>query len=92
MFHLLNFSGRKILVTFLIILVLTMVTEIWSLNRLSTFGDQISKLEQTRQELTLENLLLKNQIDERASLKKMVEYASLYGFIKPKNVQYVNGL
>jgi hypothetical protein len=82
-------NRRKIFTVCLIVLFFSILLEIWSLNRLSNFGEQISNLERTKRQLTLDNQLLQDRISQKASLQKIEKVAKLAGFTDPKSIQYI---
>lgn len=79
---------KKFIITLLLLLIPFVVLEIWSLNRLSTLGEQINTLEKTKQALILENQLLENEISNYSSLKEILKKAVIFGFEKSKNIEY----
>jgi cell division protein FtsL len=83
------YSKRRIIVLLALVLFPLVIMVIWSLNRLSTFGDQISSLQQTKESLLLENQVLENKISELSSIKKIEEVAKSYGFEKISKIEYL---
>lgn len=81
---------RKILIFLVLLIFLISIIEIWVVNRLSTYGEQINKLSQTKTSLTLENQILKNQISQKGSLQEIGQKAAGLGYEKIKNVEYIN--
>ena len=71
------------------VLFLGLILEIWVMNRLSTFGEQIVKLERSAAELKLENKILENQIAEKSSLRAVKEYSRVLAFTNIKNITYI---
>ncbi len=51
---------KKILIVVCLIVIPVVVLEIWSVNRLATYGVQISELERSKDRLKLENQILEN--------------------------------
>jgi hypothetical protein len=84
-----SFSKRRIILLLLLVLIPLIIMVIWSLNRLSTFGDQISSLQQTKESLLLENQVLENKISELSSLKKIEQVSKSYGFEKISKIEYL---
>ncbi len=80
---------KKIIVVLILLLVALSLVEIWVVNRLSTYGEQISKLEETKMSILLENQVLQNQIDEISSLNNVEDLVKDYGFEKVKNIEYI---
>ncbi len=74
----------------LLLVIPLIVIEIWAVNRLSTYGEQISKLEETRAALEIENKILENKIAKETSLLNMVSLSSQLGFEVALNVEYLN--
>jgi cytochrome oxidase assembly protein ShyY1 len=62
---------QLILVLALMVLFVTLLT-IWSMNRLSTVGEQIAQLERTKNAIQLENELLEKKIAERFIYKVII--------------------
>lgn len=81
--------SRKILVALVILLFLVSLLEIWLVNRLATYGTEISKIQYSAEGLKRENQVLKNQIDEQSSLTVNYRKAAELGFGSIKNVYYL---
>lgn len=82
-------TRKKILIFLGLILLIVAVLEIWSVNRLATFGEQINKLERSKAALKLENKLLENEIAKYSSLSEAQKYAPHLGFENTKKVEYL---
>lgn len=82
-------NSRRVLIFLAISLFVLVIFEIWVLNRLSTFGEQIVKIEISSRELIKENQFLENQIAELASLKVIEIKARLLRFTKSKKYEYI---
>lgn len=80
---------KKIIVVLVLLLIAFSIVEIWVVNRLSTYGEQISQLEETRTNYVLENQVLQNQIDSASSLGEIEEAVKIFGFEKIKNIEYL---
>jgi hypothetical protein len=65
------------------------VLEIWLVNRLATYGEQLSKLDRLKVGLLLDNEILENQIAEKSSFNKIISQAKLLNFGKIKNLEYI---
>lgn len=94
MFQTLNLEDRpwfrkKIIGLILLVVAGVAVLEIWMVNRLATYGEQLSKLEEIKGSLTTENELLENDIAEKSSLSHLGEKAKAEGFIPIKTLKYV---
>lgn len=76
----------------MLIVIPVIVLEIWSLNRLSTYGEQISSLEKTKASLKLDNQILENEIAQKSSLRIMENISKSYGFKNISKVEYVKDL
>ncbi len=80
----------KALGLFLVVVLFLIVLEVWAVNRLATFGLQISKLERTKSDLRLENQVLRNKIAKKASLSQIEILSKNLGFVGIKTLQYVS--
>jgi cell division protein FtsL len=94
MFQSLNLEDRpwfrkKIIGLILLIVAGVVVLEIWMVNRLATFGEQLSKLEEIKGSLITENELLENEIAEKSSLIHLGDKAKEEGFGPIKALKYV---
>ncbi len=83
---------KKIIGLIILVVGLVAVLEIWTVNRLATYGEQLSKLEQIKGSLTTENELLENQIAEKSSLSHLNDQALSEGFRPIKDVAVVKKL
>lgn len=83
------FITRKILTILFLILILGIILEIWIVNRLSTYGAQISKIETASANLRIENQVLKNKLDLQSSINVIEEKAKEMGFEKIKKVNAI---
>ena len=81
--------NRKIIISVALFILVIIIIEIWVVNRLSTFGEQILQLERTKASLQLENKILKNQISEKGALKEVRKKAEDLGFEVSKNIEYI---
>lgn len=81
---------KKIIIFASILIILVTVVEIWAVNRMATFGSQTAKLEEAKNQLQMENLILEKEIAEKASLLEVQKQAESLGFSKVKDVQYIN--
>lgn len=82
------FSKKTFLLGLLLILPFVLL-EIWAVNRLSTLGAEINKMETTAASLRLENQVLATQIAKKSALIEIEKSAQLLGFEKVKSVQQV---
>jgi hypothetical protein len=80
---------RKIILFIALIVILIMILEIWAVNRLATYGDKISKLEQAKNALVLDNQILTRQIAQEASLKTVDQEAKVLGFDRTRKLEYL---
>lgn len=67
------------------------ILEIWAVNRMSSYGEKINKIEETTTVLRMENQILKNKIDERMSLSRTKGYSTKLGFEKIQKMEYIKG-
>lgn len=90
--YLLNFLrfGRKMIFCLLLTFVLIVVLEIWIVNRLSTYGEKINKLENIKISLIAENQYIKNQISQKSSLLELQTLSEKLGFRKIQKIEYIN--
>lgn len=84
-----KYFNRKAFGILLIVFLLVVIFEIWMVNRLSLYGEQISRIEKTSSELQMENQILKNTIDEYSSLFEIGKRAKLLGFEAVKNIENI---
>lgn len=73
----------------LLIVAILAILEIWAVNRLATYGEEINKLAATKQALELENLAYENQIAIKLSLTEIAQQATSLDFVKPANIDYL---
>lgn len=83
---------KKMVILPVVVILLVSILEIWMVNRLSTYGDQIYQLQQNEASLRLENQLLENEIAERSSLIEGEKASKSLGFEKAKNLEYLSDL
>ncbi|MFH0937016.1 MAG: hypothetical protein V1808_01860 [Candidatus Daviesbacteria bacterium] len=79
---------KVIRVTVVLVLVIFFL-EIWMMTRLSTYGNKIQELKQTKDAITLENQILENTIAKNSSLNLVEKKASQLGFGSIKNLEYI---
>lgn len=87
-----NFTKRKVYTVLFLIVILVTILQIWSSNRLATYGEQISKLEHAKEQLITDNSLLEAQIESEASLSNISQKSQELGFTVSKNVKYLQNL
>lgn len=80
---------KKILMFFGLIVILVAVVEIWAVNRLATFGSEISRLESARASLELENSIIEKNIADKSSLLEVSKSSGSLGFIKAQKIDYL---
>ncbi len=85
-------TKRKAFFLMLLILIPLAILEIWSLNRLATYGVEISKIEIAKQALQLENQILENKISDEASLINIENKAKKLGFVKVSKIEFLKEL
>ncbi len=81
--------SKRILFSLIAIVFLLCILEIWLVNRLSTFGEQISKMQHSSQAFRMENQILKNEIDKKTSFSTNSQLAKNNGFEPVKNIAVV---
>ena len=74
------------------LLILVLFLEIWSVNRLSTFGKKIDDLKRSESEIVLQNTILENQIAQKSSLLLLANQSKSLGFDSSSQVQYIKDL
>lgn len=70
-------------------LLVLLFLEIWAVNRLATYGDQIQEIQNAKMSLQLENQVLENQIAENSSLVTVETKAASLGFNQIKSWDYL---
>ncbi len=81
---------RKRIIIFIILLLIPLIIlEIWAANRLSNYGSKISKIEESKAQLVLENEILENEIAQKSSLKEIENQAQNLGFENKQTVVYL---
>lgn len=80
---------KKIIFSAISLIVLTTILEIWAVNRLATYGEQITRLERTKQALVMENQVLENEIATKTSLKDVYEQSKNLGYEKIGKIEYL---
>lgn len=83
---------KQVIALCLLVVAILAVLEIWAVNRLATFGEEISKLEATQAVVELENLNLENHIANSLSLAQIAQEAARLGFVKPVKIDYLLAL
>jgi len=79
---------KKLLALILVVVAVVAIMEIWMVNRLATYGEQLSKLDQIQDSLVTENELIENEIAQKSSLSHLGEAAKEQGFYTIKNIEY----
>ncbi len=87
-FNINYFLKKRVVLGLGLALLSGVILEIWLVNRLSTNGEQISKLEKTAFELQLENQILKNQIDQKKSISLIEKQAASLGLDRSYQIEY----
>ncbi|GEM_PF-1627628 len=80
---------KKTLKIGVVFFLLILAVLLWSVNRLSTYGEKIQELKVAQARLELENQVLENKIAQGASLHSIEKKASVLGFDSVKNYQYL---
>jgi len=82
-------KARAILVILAIVLFCLIGFQFFLANYLATQGQKASELESKIKSLQEENKGLKMQIDQKGSLKEILEKSKEFGFKKPENLLFV---
>ena|SRR5258708_23110914 len=80
---------KKIVLSTMAGILVLVILEIWALNRLATYGEQILKFEKASNELKLENQILQNQIAQKSSLNKVEDQSFSLGFRPIHHIEYL---
>lgn len=72
-----------------VVFLLIAMIEIWTVSRLSTYGNKIQELKVAQVSLELENQVLENIIAQKSSLAAMEQKAVQLGFNSIKNIEYL---
>lgn len=73
-----------------VVLVILMITvEVWLVNRLSSYGNEIEELSRMEGKIKLENHLLINEIAGRSSLSQVEKKAAGIGFSPIKTLVHI---
>lgn len=81
-------KGRAI-IALAAVFIAVVFLEVWAVNRLATYGEQLSKIDDTINQYKLENNLLENEIALRSSLKRMEKITRNLGFEYNPEVEYL---
>lgn len=81
-------KNLKIVFVLITIILVTSLAQLFVNNGFVGTGSKLSKVEQQIKEVRRENLLLKEEIFDGASLKKLSVEAYNLGFTKPEQVVY----
>lgn len=83
-------AHKKTVSVFVVIFLVSIIIEIWTANRLATYGEKINQLQKATDSLSLENQLLSDQIAMRSSLSQTEQSVDALGFVPMGNLQYLN--
>lgn len=83
---------KRIIITLSIFMLSLIILEIWVVNRLSTYGEQINKVEQTKADLFLENQILESQLFRLVSLRVIEGESAKLGFEKAAHIEFIKSL
>ncbi|MBI2011836.1 hypothetical protein HYS91_03635 [Candidatus Daviesbacteria bacterium] len=86
------FLSRKIILSLIVVTIVAALIQIWVVNRLSTYGEQIISLEKSANVLELENKVLRNKLDKASSLKEINILARNLGFESIKKIEYLQDI
>lgn len=82
--------AKRLLKVAVVFILVILSLELWTANRLSTYGDKIQGLKDAQARLELENQVLGNVIAQESSLNVLEKRAVLLGFGSVKTFQYLN--
>lgn len=80
---------RRAIISLSFILILVILLEVWAVNRLSTYGEQLSQIDASISQFKLENSILEGEIAARSSLNKIEKIARNLGFEPPSKIQFI---
>lgn len=80
---------KQVIALCILVVSILAVLEIWAVNRLATYGEEINKLSLIKTALELENLNLENQIASSLSLSQIAQEATKLGFVRPISIEYL---
>ena len=81
----LSFSRKRIIALGVFGLILMVVLQIWTMNRLAVLGEKITQIEKSKAALVMENQMLENQVASKASLQYIKKVADNLGFNSETN-------
>lgn len=84
-----SLNRKKIFRILSLLLVIVLIVEVWTVNRLSTLGGKIRELKIAKANLEIENQLLESKILEQSSLYFIEEQSYKLGFSNIKDVEYL---
>lgn len=84
-----SLNRNKIIRILFLLLVIVLIVEVWTVNRLSTLGGKIRELKIAKANLEIENQLLESKILEHSSLYFIEEQSYKLGFSNIKDVEYL---
>ena len=82
-------AKRKIYIVSAVIILMAIIVEIWTVNRLSTFGQELNKLDQQKAALQLNNQVLQNEIAQDSSLQEISNESKNLGLQPIAHIQYL---
>lgn len=68
---------------------LTLMLQIWMVNRLSSFGDKLNQIKADQKQVELQNIILENSIAKLSSLETVEKQALVLGFMETKDVAFL---
>ncbi len=83
-------AHKKTVSVFVIVFLISIVIEIWTANRLATYGEKINQLQKATEGLNLENQLLSDQIAMRSSLSQTEQSVDALGFAPVSHLEYLD--
>lgn len=82
-------NKRKFFALLLLTFFLVVVLEIWSSNRLASYGEQLAVLQKDILNLKLQNQMLSNEVAVKSSLSQIDDVSGKLGFNKIKSIEYL---
>lgn len=81
--------SRKLLIFLVALVVLAIILEIWVVNRLSTYGEKMTHIENASRILKMENEILRNKIDSFSSLDYIQKKAESLNMVPARSILYL---
>lgn len=82
--------NKKILTVLSVTFLVCLVIEVWTVNRLSSYGAKLNQIKSAQINLELQNQVLENEIAQKTALSYIEKAADSLGFANIKNIEYLN--